>query len=177
MINAGAPIMTGSSADEGANDGRHRPEYLLCHGDEDLVLAAERIDDVGLTRLQRRVEATPRCSLLGDLADQRPRIALRDKGIEPVDPWTRSAKSQKVNTRRRALGYIIATLPRCSRVAVSTRSDSAMRSAVRSRALNPVGSPPCASSWAATRSPMITIRSVDAKSNELPAQCLGGPWR
>jgi hypothetical protein len=82
-----------------------------------------------------------------------------------------------VNTRRRALGYIIATLPRCSRVAVSTRSDSAMRSAVRSRALNPVGLPPCASSWAAARSPMITIRSVDATRNELPAQCLGGPWR
>jgi hypothetical protein len=68
----------------------------LCHGDEHLVLAPERVDDVGLPELQRRVEPTSRGGLFGELADPCSRVTLRgvtlrgvtlrDKGIEPVDP-------------------------------------------------------------------------------------------
>lgn len=47
------PISTG----QGADDGRHCPDNLLCHGGEHLVLSPERVDNIGLGGLKRGFEA------------------------------------------------------------------------------------------------------------------------
>jgi hypothetical protein len=75
-----------TSAAQGAHDGRHRRDYLLCHGGEHFVIPPERIDNIGLFRLERGFEAPTRCSFLGNLTNPYPRIHVGGAGGEAIDP-------------------------------------------------------------------------------------------
>jgi len=74
------------SAGQSADDGGQGLGYLLGHGGEHLILAPERVDDIGMGRLARGVEPATGRGLCGDLTDPTPRIRGGSRSAEPVDP-------------------------------------------------------------------------------------------
>lgn len=62
------------SAGQGTDDRRHELVNLASHRGEHLFLTSERVDDIDLSRLKRRLQATSGRCLLGNPTDPHPRI-------------------------------------------------------------------------------------------------------